>query len=112
MKDILVYHLNDCLAALACVVIAFSAFLRVNHLGRTENPCEKMVLFCVGCGAIGVVASPLTYTWMYIETVEVMLLLGVAAYAMYLSAPYWHELPGLNRRSVRRNRQQQHSVAD
>jgi hypothetical protein len=92
-----VIHWYAVLASAACVATALSCALLINHMPPWRRWTEKLVLSAIALGAAGVAVGPLcdSFDPSFSET---LLYVGTGLFAVWLTAPYWCELPLLSRR--------------
>jgi len=96
---------GELVVALACWALVVSCILLLNHMkaGWTHAP-EKFMIAWIAIGAFGGAVGPLCGVFVQPTWAEVMLYTGAAAFSIWLTWPYWRELPALDRRSASRAR--------
>lgn len=94
---------DDLFVSFLCFFTSISAFLYLNHLPRLGHWIEKSTTILVFIGSVGIAVTPFSGHYMNPTPYEVLLHMGVTAFSMWFTTPYWHELPLLNRRKMRCN---------
>lgn len=83
----------------SCFIITVSCILLINHMpaGLKHLP-EKLMMAWLAFGAFGGMVGPFFAYYIDPTWAEIMFYTGAAAFSLWATWPYWHELPVLDRR--------------
>lgn len=89
---------DDWTVSAASLFTVMSCALLINHMPWKRRWLEKMLLGTIALGAFGMFVTPLCGIFRRPTDFEVLFVCGVATFSVWLTWPYWRELPGLDRR--------------
>lgn len=89
----------EMVAAAACAVVLVSCILLVNHMPRGWRRLpDKLLLVWIAIGALGGAVGPLDGIYIQPTWAEILMYTGIAVFSMWLTWPFWRELPMFDRR--------------
>lgn len=102
---LLIFAPGELVISLSCWALVVSCILLINHMKPgLAHLLEKLMIAWVAIGAFGGAVGPLCGVFVQPTWAELMLYTGAATFSVWLTWPYWRELPALDRRSINRQR--------